>query len=212
MNNKRCVIIGASPDTDVELLRKEHHRDDFVICADGGSLFARQAGFLPDLMIGDFDSSEYPKENMCEVIRLPVHKDDTDLMYAAREGMRRGYKRFTLYGVTGGRPDHSFASLSTLYYLTENGCLASIEEKLYSCFVMVNGSLEITNEKGSGFSIFPFGCSECLLTLSGFEYELQSGILHADYPVGVSNTVVSDKASVILHHGAAVIYTTKYKV
>lgn len=210
MNSKRCVLIGASPDTDVELIKKEHHREDFVICADGGAVFARQAGFLPDLIIGDFDSSEYPGDDLCEVIRLPVHKDDTDIMYAAREGIRRGFRRFTLYGVTGGRPDHTYAGISTLCFLADNGCLASIEERLYSCFVMVNGSLEITNEKGSGFSIFPFGCGECMVTLKGFEYELQSGILHANYPVGVSNTIVSDKASVILHHGKALIYTTKY--
>ncbi len=210
MNNRRCVLIGASPDTDAALLKQELQQDDFIVCADGGMIFARQAGFRPNLIVGDFDSSELPSDPGCEVIRLPVRKDDTDIMYAVKECIRRGFRRFALYGVTGGRPDHTFASLTTLYYLAENGCLATIEDKLYRCFVMKNGTLEITHERGSGLSIFPFGCSECMVTLRGFEYDLQSGILHADFPLGVSNCIISDTATVIVHHGTALVYTTKY--
>lgn len=210
MDKKRCVLIGASPDTDVSLLRQEVSREDFIVCADGGLVFARQAGLRPSLIVGDFDSSEFPSDPGCEVIRLPVHKDDTDMMFAARECMNRGFRVFSLYGVMGGRPDHTFACLAVLNFLAKNGCLASMEDKLYRCFMMRKGSLEITNERGTGFSIFPYGCEECMVTLRGFEYELQSGILHADYPVGVSNCVISEKATVTLHHGTALIYINKY--
>lgn len=38
----RCVIIGASPDTDVDFLRHTVRAEDYVICADGGADFARR--------------------------------------------------------------------------------------------------------------------------------------------------------------------------
>ena len=210
MEKRRCVLIGASPDTDASLLRQEVSPEDYIVCADGGLIFARQAGLRPDLIVGDFDSSEFPSDPGCEVIRLPVRKDDTDIMAAVRECMNRGFRIFALYGVTGGRPDHTFACFCVLNFLAENGCIATIEDKLYRCFVMRKGSVEITDERGTGFSIFPFGCRECMVTLRGFEYELQSGILYADNPLAVSNCIISEKATVTLHHGTALIYTTKY--
>ena len=53
---------------------------DFVICADGGYRAALQAGIKPDLLVGDFDSMPAPENPVCPVLRLPVHKDDTDMV------------------------------------------------------------------------------------------------------------------------------------
>ena len=52
---KRCVVIGSSPDTDIETIKKTVKSDDFTVCADGGYLFAEKAGITPQLIIGDFD-------------------------------------------------------------------------------------------------------------------------------------------------------------
>ena len=85
---KRCVIIGASPETDCIMLSRLLCADDYIVCADGGCRFAEKIGAVPDMIVGDFDSGEKPKNFGGELLVLPVRKNDTDTMFAAREMMK----------------------------------------------------------------------------------------------------------------------------
>ncbi len=209
MEGRRCVIIGASPVLDIEMLKREVLPGDYVVCADGGYTYAHGAGIKADLIIGDFDSSVYPVKPDSEIIKLPVTKDDTDMHYCIKECIKRGYKNFVLYGGTGGRPDHTFANLSSLLYIADKGCTGFLEDNDYRCLILKKGKMTIISEKGKGFSIFPFGCDDCRVTLKGFLYELESGILSSDFPLGVSNTINSDRAVVTVYRGTALIYIQK---
>ena len=55
----------------------------------------------PDLVVGDFDSLGR-RPSHPNVIQLPSAKDDTDMVYALREGLDRGFRRFVLLGGVGG--------------------------------------------------------------------------------------------------------------
>ena len=207
MQQRRCVIIGASPITDVAALRRDITPEDYVICADGGYVFAEKAGIVPDLIVGDFDSSRLPSKPVCQIIRLPVAKNDTDMHYCVKEGIRRGFRLFALYGADGGRPEHTFANLCTLLYLAKEGCIGTLEGSSRRFLVMKKGTVSITDEVGTDFSIFPFGCTDCRVTLRGFVYDLETGILNADFPMGVSNTIQSRRATVTVHYGTALLCT-----
>ena len=199
---KRCVIIGASPFCDADVLKKNIRESDFIVCADGGYKYALSAGVKPNLIIGDFDSSEFPENIGCDTVRLPVHKDDTDTMYCVRECMKMGYKDILLFGVTGGRLDHTFANFCTLLYAAENSVNARIIDGENIIFAMTQGMKEnIENMKNHIFSIFPFGCKSCKVTLDGFEYPLDEDILKVDTVLGTSNSILSDHAEIILHEG-----------
>ena len=90
-----CYIYGAMPCGSTEKLEK----GDLLIAADGG--YAYLQGQKPDLVVGDFDSLGYVPEGE-QIIRHPVQKDDTDMLLAVREGLKRGYRKFVLYGGIGG--------------------------------------------------------------------------------------------------------------
>ena len=202
---KRCVIIGASPFCDADVLKKNIRESDFIMCADGGYKYALSAGVKPDMIIGDFDSSEFPENIRCDIVRLPVHKDDTDTMYCVRECMKMGYKDILLLGVTGGRLDHTFANFCTLLYTAENAVNAKIIDGENIIFAITQGMKEnIENMQGHIFSIFPFGCESCKVTLDGFEYPLDEDILKVDTVLGTSNSILSDHAEIILHEGNAI--------
>ena len=202
---KRCVIIGASPFCDADVLKKNIRESDFIMCADGGYKYALSAGVKPDMIIGDFDSSEFPENIRCDIVRLPVHKDDTDTMYCVRECMKMGYKDILLLGVTGGRLVHTFANFCTLLYTAENAVNAKIIDGENIIFAMTQGMKEnIENMQGHIFSIFPFGCESCKVTLDGFEYPLDEDILKVDTVLGTSNSILSDHAEIILHEGNAI--------
>ena len=76
---------------------------------------------MPDLLLGDFDSlTEVP--DFAHIHRVPVEKDDSDMMLAIKEGLSRGERTFHLYGGMGGaRSDHTLANMQSLLYLACHG-------------------------------------------------------------------------------------------
>ncbi len=205
MKNKRCVIIGASPNTDIGVIKSNVVKDDFIVCADGGYILAQKLGIRPDIIIGDFDSSDFPKYSDCEIISLPVMKDDTDTNFCVKECIKRGYTNFLFLGVTGGRADHTFANLCTMKLLADKNMNSKIVDFSGSIYIMNSGKKEFINKSGLRFSIFPFACESCVVTLEGFLYEIQQSTLRADFPIGVSNTITNNIAKVTVHSGCALI-------
>ena len=113
-----CYIFGAGS---YYGLRSKPDVSDYVIAADGGWRWCRSAGLTPDLLLGDFDSlGEVPAFD--HILRVPVEKDDTDMMLAIKKGLERGCREFHLYGGTGGRrSDHTVANYQALLYLARRG-------------------------------------------------------------------------------------------
>ncbi|MCQ4022585.1 MULTISPECIES: thiamine diphosphokinase [unclassified Ruminococcus] len=204
---KRCVIISAAPFADICFFKNQITQDDFVICADGGYVYAEKAGVTPDLIVGDFDSSTVPSSDV-ETVILPVHKDDTDTMYAVREGIKRNINNFVFLAATGGREDHTIANCSILLYLKHHGCNGEILSEKTRIFLLENEEIHIKNQKDKTFSIFPFACKSCGVTLSGFYYPLDCYTLKAEFPLGVSNVITTDDAVVSVSGGTAIICIT----
>lgn len=204
----RCVIIGASPETDIQLVKQYVCKDDFVICADGGFAAAQKAEINPDLLIGDFDSLGYVPDAECEMITLPVKKDETDTMCCARIGLGKGFDDFLLLGMSGGRADHSYSNLCVLRFLEGSGARAVMADPDQKIRILLPGRSVISGMSGKLFSIFPFGCMDCCVSLEGFEYPLSQGHLYADNALGQSNVVISDSAVITVHSGCAVAMLT----
>ena len=203
---KKCVVIGSVLPKDGQAYWALEQEDDYVICADGGLDTALRYGVKPDLFIGDFDSLEGEVPENLETVRLQVEKNDTDLMAAVREGMKRGYRDFLLLGVMGGeRCDQSYASFCVLQYLTHQGCRASIEGDNCRIFLLSGGRLVLSGQKGRTVSVFPFGGSGCEVSYEGLKYPLTKYVLSSDSPLGVSNVVLEDKAEITVHNGDALI-------
>lgn len=201
----KCVIISAAPNSDISFYKKKIFDEDFIICADGGYVYAQKAGITPDLIVGDFDSSTVPDTNV-ETIILPTEKDDTDTLYAVREGIKRGYTDFVFLAVTGGREDHTFANYSVLLYLKHHGCRGCIVTENCEIFLLEKEKKVVKNKKDKTFSIFPFFCKKCCVTLSGFYYPLTNYTITAEFPLGVSNVITDDNAIISVSSGTAVVY------
>ena len=81
---RRCVIIGGADIGNYKAVQTYLRSDDYFVCCDSGLKHRDGLNIQPDLVIGDFDSSENP-ELPVETIVLPCEKDDTDTMAAVRE-------------------------------------------------------------------------------------------------------------------------------
>ncbi len=176
--------------------------DDYVIAVDAG--YSRLNGVKPDLVVGDFDSLGFVPEGET-VVRLPVHKDDTDTLFAVKLALEKGYKKFVILGGVGERLDHTLANIQTLMYLTDRGakgCLLGDDE---SMTMLKNGSLSFSGVPEGIVSVFAYGGTASGVTLAGLEYPLDRATLTIDYPLGVSNAFTGKPACVTVENGCLLV-------
>lgn len=201
----RCVIISGSPDTDTDFIRKTVSEDDYLICADKGLTFAKKAGLKPDLVVGDFDSYKGKLPTDCEIVSLNCKKDDTDTMHAIDIAFERGYNDFLLLGATGGRIDHTFANISVLMYINGRGGKGIILSHDEYIRFLPDGTYMFHGLHGLTFSVFPFGCENVTVTIEGAEYPLDSYLISAKIPIGISNVFTTDESKIKISGGNAII-------
>ena len=185
--NKRCIIIGAAPIfTGDEVITDT----DFVIVCDGGLAHAQSANISFDVLLGDFDSWEGPiPTGDFETITLPQEKDDTDLMYAVKLAMQRGYVNFLFLGVLGGRTDHFLGNLAAGAYVADKGGLCVLFGEKERIYVLKDNSLTLSPMPGTTVSVLPWGDQVHHVTLTDLYYPLEDATLTNTFPVGVSNKI-----------------------
>lgn len=208
----RCVIIAGSPDTDVELLKNTISNDDYVICADRGFLYAQQAGILPAIVVGDFDSYDGILPESCEIITLNPHKDDTDTIHAIDVAFDRGMTDFLIIGGIGGRFDHTFANVTALMYIAQKGGRGELISEKEKILFLKKGAYSFDKLNGHTFSVFPFGCQEAVVSYCGAEYPLENGKLSANVPLGVSNVFTENHSTIKISDGNVIIVINLIKV
>ncbi len=198
---KKCVIIGAG---DFLPCPFTIQNDDFIIAADGGYLNCQRLGIKPDLAVGDWDSlSEVPSD--CEVINLPVEKDDTDTLAAIKIGLQRGFSEFHVLFGTGGRIDHTLANMQCLVYLAgleKRGYLYG-EKQVISA--VKNGSVCFSEKAAGDISVFAADGTAFGVTEKGLKYSLDNYDVTCGFPIGVSNSFIGEKSRISVLNGTLYI-------
>lgn len=202
----RWVIFCWSKST---LPPKDLRPDDVIVCADSGLEYARRCGVVPSIVLGDFDSYSGELPANTEIIRLPKEKDDTDAMFAARLGLERGVREFLIAGGIGGRLDHTLGAVQTLNFLVSNHATASMCDGKQSIEVLnAPFSKEYSPDSASYFSLLALTPEVTGVTLEGFKYPLSNAVLTYDFPLAVSNEMVSSKATVSAKSGRVAVIRT----
>ena len=181
---RRCVIVGGAEISRPGQIRALLREDDFFVYCDCGLRHIAALGRQPDLIVGDFDSYENPHAS-AETIVLPREKDDTDTCFAAKEGLRRGFRDFLLLGVVGARLDHTLGNLGTALMLDGAGAHALIVDD-FSEMEIVSAAAEVTDEFPY-FSLINLDGSAGKVTVTGAKYPLRDAPLPCDTSLGVSN-------------------------
>lgn len=201
----RCVIISGSPDTDINFIKQTIRHSDYVICADKGYLFAKEAEITPNLIVGDFDSYIGKLPDACEIITLNSEKDDTDTAHCVELALKKGFDEIIILGACGGRLDHTLANLSTLLHIEScgaKGVLLSENEKI---LMLKAGEYSFKNLCGKTFSLFPFGCKSVCVSYCGVKYPLDSFVVSCDTSLGTSNIFTSDDSKIKINDGNAIV-------
>lgn len=209
MNNTECIIFTGG-DFDFEKSAKELlHKNYYVICADKGYDYALKCGFSPDVVIGDLDSVSMNSEFSCEVIKYAKEKDDTDTMLAVKLALEKGFKDITLFGVFGGRLDHTFANIQSLAYIYEHGAVGRLVSDNEFVFLLIDSRIQINRKEKTSLSLFSFS-EKCVgVTLRGVGYPLTDYELIQSFPIGISNEIVDEYADISLKSGKMLVIQSK---
>lgn len=204
---RRCILIGAGDLTVGELKLRE---GDYCIALDGGIGYCDFLQVEPDLIIGDFDSVTKEEQKALEeiekaaperVIRLKPEKDDTDMLYALKYALEQGFREFRIYAATGGRLDHTLANIQCLLYLKNHGAVGYLMDGNGMIMVLKNESVSFQENLEGYLSLFALGERAEGVTIKGMKYPLQDYVMTNDFPIGISNEFIGEKAEISVRNG-----------
>ena len=192
-----CHLVGAG---DFAPLQFDPQEEDLVIACDGGLNRLEELGRKPQVIVGDFDSYKGTVPAGEGVLRLPVEKDETDMLFAAKWGLERGYKQFFLHGSLGGRRfSHTLANIGVLAFLLEKGAKGQLVGGDCRVTLWGRGKRSFSSLQKGLLSLFAYG-GACDIVLSGLKYEFE-GTLTPSFPLGVSNEFIGKNAWVEVKNG-----------
>ncbi len=207
---KRCVIFGGGEITSDDFVKDKIKPDDIVICADSGYAHAKRMNIKPFAVVGDFDSWNGDEPSDCVVEKASSHKDETDTALAVRLGQKYGCGEFLMFGMTGGRLDHTLANMQQLRSLAQSGIKAALLDEREEIHMLCGeAQMVVKNRRGYSFSIFSMD-EECSgVTVDNAEYTLEDAVLRGDFPLGVSNEFLNGDIRVSVKKGCAAVLLCK---
>ncbi len=208
MKSEVCHVVGAG-DFEKKYLKKMP--GDLLIAADGGYEFLNEAGVKADWIMGDFDSSK-KKPSGDNVLSFKSEKDDTDMAIAVEKGFRDGYRKFCIYGGTGGRLSHTLANIQLLANLCKKGAKGVIAGSDIMITAIKDGKIEFKQDFRGLISVFSHTEFSENVCINGLKYSLDGALLRNDTALGVSNEFTGDLGYVSVDKGILIIIIENHNI
>lgn len=204
--SKICHIVCAGPCDGLDIELGEH---DLLVAADGGANHCLDVGLEPHVFIGDFDSVDEKRARalLCERIRLPRDKDDTDTLAACKLGLERGYREFRIHAALGGDVGHEIANVQLLAFLRgegAHGVACGCAQELH----LIDAELSPAHfcaPAQTRVSVFAFGGIACGVFERGLHWELEDATVEPSLPIGVSNRVEEGPFEIGVRSGMLIV-------
>lgn len=195
----KAAIILNSPNLN------RHIDEEVVIAADKGYEFALKQGIIPEIVIGDFDSSTMPTN--LNVLKLNVEKNETDGQEALAYAIKKGYDEIAIYGISGGRLDHEMGNLSLLKSGEEQGVSMVGKEDDVDIYFKSKGKYAFKTQKGKEFSIITFMEDSIISNGIGVKYPIDNLHLSSNsLGRAISNVAIEDEISFEVLEGGVLVF------
>lgn len=178
---------------------------DKIICADGGLDFCP---VRPDYLVGDCDSVRGVTDGI-PVLKHPSHKNYTDGESAVRFAKELGADEIVMYGVTGGRYDHTLGNFAVMFLALSLGMKCSAREKdadIYALSSTVSPDFSLDVRANDVISVLPHGGDAVVTDSEGLEYPLENLTLTCRDSRGISNCALADRIHIRVAAGEALLF------
>ncbi|MEG0291707.1 MAG: thiamine diphosphokinase [Anaerovoracaceae bacterium] len=211
--NKTCIIFtsyfeGNLLNTDIIKDILMDFSQFYIIAADGGYNLCSSLSIVPNLLVGDLDSTTIAIDESLDKIIVKPQKDETDLDLALSKAIEDGYKDIIIIGGIGGRLDHTLGNIQTMVHYSNLGINISMVDEFQEVNILINSTIELKKRENYKFSLFSHTESSYGVTIKGGYYPLTNYTLSNTFPIGVSNEFASDKVQISVTNGTLIIIQT----
>jgi thiamine pyrophosphokinase len=213
---KRRVFVIAGGDLKREEMALIERERDFVIAADAGAKKLTEAGILPHLAVGDFDTvglafMEELSRVGVPVEPLPMEKNETDLHYALMKAVEHKPDEVVILGALGGaRLDHMLANVGLLEWLAEQGTNGVLHHACNRIRLLVGpGELSLVKDEFSYVSLIPVSEKVSGIVTQGLKYPLRNETLVRGLTRGISNELSANEARVSIEKGKCLVVESR---
>lgn len=169
-----------------------------LICADSGGQRALDWGYRPDLVVGDFDSSD-PDALNAKGIRTQkiIDQDRTDFQKCLAA---TGARHVIAVGFLGRRLDHQLASLTAIASQPPGRVLLISQYEVAFC---APPRFEMEVESPTGASFYPL--TQVRARTDGLKWNLDGIDLHPTGMIGTSNRIVGTTLTLAVDTGHLIV-------
>lgn len=186
-------------------------RKKFKVAANGGCAFFRKSGLIPDLIIGDFDSTAVVNKvagPKTKLIKYSPDKDKTDSALALEYCLTQKFRTIDIVMPSLGEPDHmlgNFLLMAECNVLQRrNRSKVRLINQVFECRVLKDAGTTISNSIGETVSVIPISAT-IHLTCSGMKYPARSKAIQIGSSAGMRNLVASKQARISVRGTALII-------
>ena len=179
----------------------------YIIGVDRGALKLIDKHISCHVVIGDFDSiseaeRQLIEENVEIVLELPTAKDVTDCEAAVEHAVGEGCHQIYLYGATGARFDHQFATIGLMLKYAKQGIQIYMEDAQNKILILAPWTHHVEMDDDKKYvSFFALEHTVKNLTLQDVKYPLEGYDLSVDDSLCVSNEALQSHISVNFDSG-----------
>ena len=205
----RIVIFANGELPELEKARSLLQKDDYVICADGGTRHALALELKPDLIIGDMDSAEKGQlqrlqEAGVSIELFPHDKNETDLELAIQRAVAMNPAQIIIVAGLGGRLDQTLANITLLTETRLSKFDVRLDDGLEEVFVC-RDQVQLRGTAGDIFSLIPWGGAVSQVQTTNLKWALHRETLYPYRTRGISNEMLGESAFVSIGSGLLLI-------
>lgn len=189
---------------------------DYLIGVDRGASTLLEKGFIPNEIIGDFDSvTEEEFIHLTKVIptykRVSSLKDETDTDLAIMRAVQLAPLEVFVTCVTGGRLDHQEAAFRSVqrFQLEYPAISFRIINKQNVIQYLLPGTHNLSSDGFKYVSFFALSETIHEVTLKGVKYETNKVRMEQTSTLFTSNEIIEEKASISFSNGICLMIKSK---
>lgn len=197
MSRRILAVLGGVSAANQSLAQLAE-KADRIIAADSGQNICTSAGFLPHLVVGDFDSLSEKLSGIKYREDLDQDRSDCDKLLDAL--ITEGAADIIIGGLEGDRLDHMLSSLTSI-------AKSSLSPQILLMggvgHVLREGSWKFPEFKsGTTFSLLPLVAS--VVSVKGVEWELENAKLEFGKFLSLSN-IIRDNFELVIQSGVLLV-------